>query len=131
VSRLWRRESQLAFKHNGIKCLPLKIFWNFFKITSTSCGTSPGLYLIGGLAALKSTIFLTGIQCLLLPLLQYSTSVGSWLENMPQGFESVLYRNLDHGGHPVRGIARADVGSGLLSRESDPRGVNSGENACH
>jgi hypothetical protein len=53
---------QLAFKHKGIKCRPLKTFLNLFKITSTSCGTSLGLNFIGGRAALKSTIFLTGLR---------------------------------------------------------------------
>jgi hypothetical protein len=39
----------------------------------------------------------------------------------------MLCRNLDSGGYdPVRGTARVDVGSGLLSRELDPRAVDSG-----
>jgi len=61
----------------------------------------------------------------LLPLLQYPVGVATFFEDILEGFESVLRWNLDCGSHdPVRGTARADVGSGLLSRESNPRAVN-------
>jgi hypothetical protein len=65
------------------------------------------------------------VKHLLLPLLQYSVGVGTFFEDILEGFESVLRWNLNCGSHdPVRGTARADVGSGLLSRESNPRAVN-------
>jgi hypothetical protein len=45
-------------------------------MSSTSRGTSPGLYLIGGLAALKSTTFLTGLRDLVLfPIKNSSASL--------------------------------------------------------
>jgi hypothetical protein len=53
-------------EQNGINCLPLKTLLNRFKMISTSRGTSLRLYLIGGLAALKSTTFLIRLRDLVL-----------------------------------------------------------------
>jgi hypothetical protein len=69
---------------------------------------------------------------LLLPLLQYPIGVDTSFENILQRSEGGLRWNLDPMGHdPMRGTARADVASRLLSRESDPGGVNSGEDVHH